>query len=149
MAVGNCEQLLQEMQYVISILDVDVNKYLPYVDMIEKEIALLRAWRKSDNRLLERVKQNEAKRLGSSKHTDDPNETKDSDRKQQTNQEKLATPSKYIPEDDPVGVKVEEQGTIVDCISRVSTGPEEQKASKQITPQSSNWCPEETNSGQF
>ena len=58
MAIGNCEQLLQEMQYVISVLDVDVNKYLPYVDMIEKEIALLRAWRKSDNRLLEHAKQN-------------------------------------------------------------------------------------------
>lgn len=60
MAIGNCEQLLQEMQFVISVVDVDVNKYLPYVDIIEKEVALLRAWRKSDNRLLKPIKEKEA-----------------------------------------------------------------------------------------
>jgi hypothetical protein len=54
-AIGNCEQLLQELQYLISVIDVDLNKFMPYVDLIEKEIALLKAWRKSDNRLRKRV----------------------------------------------------------------------------------------------
>lgn len=41
-AIGNCEQLLQEMQYIISIIPVDAQKYIRYVEMIEKEIALLK-----------------------------------------------------------------------------------------------------------
>lgn len=57
-AIGNCEQLLQEMQYIISILPTDVNKYLPYVSMIDEEIKLLRGWRKSDNRILRKLKGN-------------------------------------------------------------------------------------------
>lgn len=59
MAIGNCEQLIQELQYVISIVKVDANKFLPYVDMIDREVALLRGWRKSDNRLLTKIKENE------------------------------------------------------------------------------------------
>ncbi len=54
-AIGNCEQLLQEMQYIISIIPVDANKYLPYVKMITKEIQLLKGWRKSDNRILKNI----------------------------------------------------------------------------------------------
>lgn len=46
-AIGNCEQLLQEMQYIISIIPVDAQKYIRYVEMIEKEIALLKGWRES------------------------------------------------------------------------------------------------------
>ena len=61
-AIGCCEQLIQEFQYVLTVIDVNVNKYLPYVDMLEKEIALLRAWRKSDNRLLKSVYGLEAER---------------------------------------------------------------------------------------
>lgn len=122
MAIGNCEQLLQEMQFVISILNVDVNKYLPYVDMIEREIALLRAWRKSDNRLLERAKQNEAKRLNTK---EDILSRTDEDI---TNTITTATASRQRSGDDLADVKVEEQGTLVQNDSHVSTGPEEQKA---------------------
>lgn len=50
-AIGNCEQLLQEMQYIISIILVDANKFMPYTKMIAKEIQLLKGWRKSDNRI--------------------------------------------------------------------------------------------------
>lgn len=59
-AIGNCEQLLQEMQYIISVIPVDVNKFMPYTKMIVKEIQLLKGWRKSDNRILKsiRAKQN-------------------------------------------------------------------------------------------
>jgi len=54
-AIGNCEQLLQEMQYIITVLPTDVQKYMKYVDMIEREIALLKGWRKSDNKILKRL----------------------------------------------------------------------------------------------
>ena len=56
-AIGTCEQLLQEMQYIISIIPVDAQKYMRYVDMIEKEIALLKGWRKSDNKILKRIRE--------------------------------------------------------------------------------------------
>ena len=59
-AIGNCEQLLQEMQYIISIIPVDAQKYIQYVEMIEKEIALLKGWRKSDNKILKKIRENEA-----------------------------------------------------------------------------------------
>ena len=55
-AIGNCEQLFQEMQYVIAIIPVDAEKYMRYVDMIEREIGLLKGWRKSDNKILKRIK---------------------------------------------------------------------------------------------
>ena len=54
-AIGNCETLLQEMAYVIAVMPVDANKYMRYVDMIEREIALLKGWRKSDNKLRSRL----------------------------------------------------------------------------------------------
>lgn len=54
-AIGNCETLLQEMAYVIAVMPVDANKYMRYVDMIEREIALLKGWRKSDNKLRNRL----------------------------------------------------------------------------------------------
>ena len=59
-AIGNCEQLLQEMQYIISIIPVDAQKYIRYVETIEKEIALLKGWRKSDNKILKKIRENEA-----------------------------------------------------------------------------------------
>ena len=61
-AIGCCEQILQELQYILTVIDINVNKYLPYVDLIEKEIALLRAWRKSDNRLLKKIYANDLHR---------------------------------------------------------------------------------------
>ena len=56
MAIANCEQLFQEMQYVIAIIPVDAQKYMRYVDMIKREIYLLKGWRKSDNKILKRIK---------------------------------------------------------------------------------------------
>ena len=50
------------MQYIISIIPVDAQKYMRYVDMIEKEIALLKGWRKSDNKILKKIKETEAKK---------------------------------------------------------------------------------------
>lgn len=59
-AIGNCEQLLQELQYVISVVPVNAQKYMPYVDMIQYEVALLRGWRKSDNKLLKKIRAKQA-----------------------------------------------------------------------------------------
>lgn len=60
-AIANCEELYQEMQYIISVLPTNVNKYMRYVDMIEKEIALLKGWRKSDNKILKRIQSKDKK----------------------------------------------------------------------------------------
>ncbi len=60
-AIGDCEDLLQEMQYLISIVPVDAEKYMDYVEMIEKEIALLKGWRKGDNKIAARLRKQEKK----------------------------------------------------------------------------------------
>lgn len=51
-AIGNCQQLLAEMQFVIETLPVDAEKYMRYVEMIDKEINLLKGVRKADNKTL-------------------------------------------------------------------------------------------------
>ena len=57
LAICQCEILLQEFQFVIDVINVDVNKFMPYVELIEKEIALLKGWRKSDNKVLRKLKE--------------------------------------------------------------------------------------------
>lgn len=54
-AIANCEQLLQELQYIMEVLPIDVNKLLRYVDMIQKEIGLLKGWRKANAKILKRM----------------------------------------------------------------------------------------------
>ena len=49
-AIGQCYRLLQELQYTVEILPVDINKYIRFIEGIEKEIRLLRGWRKKDNK---------------------------------------------------------------------------------------------------
>lgn len=56
-AIGNCEKLLQIMQRAMVALPVDVNKFLPYVDMIDKEVALLKGWRKANSKIKKRLGQ--------------------------------------------------------------------------------------------
>lgn len=41
-ALNNCEKLIQLMQRIMAVLPVDVNKLLPYVDRIDREIELLK-----------------------------------------------------------------------------------------------------------
>lgn len=57
LAICQCEILLQEFQFVIDVINVDVNKFMPYVELIEKEIALLKGWRKSDNKVIRKLKE--------------------------------------------------------------------------------------------
>ena len=47
-AIGNCEQILQMLQYMLETLPINADKLSPIVEMIEKETALLKAWRKSN-----------------------------------------------------------------------------------------------------
>jgi hypothetical protein len=61
-AIGNCEQLIQELQFIADVIDVDLNKFMPYVDLIDREVALLKAWRKSDRRLLGQIHESEKER---------------------------------------------------------------------------------------
>lgn len=49
-AVGNCEQLLKELEFMIGVFPVVSKKYMPYVETIEREITLVKAWRKSDHK---------------------------------------------------------------------------------------------------
>lgn len=50
-AISACECLLQEFTLIIDILPIDANKYIKYVDSITEEEKLLKAWRKSCNKL--------------------------------------------------------------------------------------------------
>ncbi len=49
LALGYCENLIQELQYVITTLHVDVEKYEDITNMLKQEQALIKGWRKSDN----------------------------------------------------------------------------------------------------
>lgn len=49
-ALGNCAAIKQELQYIAESLPVDINRYLLIVDEIDKEISMIRNWRKSDNK---------------------------------------------------------------------------------------------------
>ena len=49
-AIAQCNRLKQELQYTIETLEVDINRYTNIAKMIDDEISLIKAWRKSDNR---------------------------------------------------------------------------------------------------
>ena len=50
LAIVQCYRLVQELQYAIETLPVDVNVYLRFAEQIQKEIDLIKGWRKSDNK---------------------------------------------------------------------------------------------------
>lgn len=50
-AIANCFQLLQELQYLMRILPIDANKLMHFTDLVKQETALLKGWRKSDNKI--------------------------------------------------------------------------------------------------
>lgn len=57
-AIANCYNLLQCMQTAGRNLPVDYNRFMPFVDIINEELQLLKAWKKSGNKLLENWKKN-------------------------------------------------------------------------------------------
>ena len=56
-AIGQCNRLLQELQYAIETLPVNIDKYLRFADGIEKQIKLIKGWRKSDNKFNKKFEQ--------------------------------------------------------------------------------------------
>lgn len=50
-AIGLCHTLAQELQYVIETLPVDIDKFLPFGEMIATEISLIKGWRKANNKI--------------------------------------------------------------------------------------------------
>lgn len=54
-AIANCEQLFQELVYLADILPVSMLKVEPYAEVIEREIALLKGWRKSTNAMAKKL----------------------------------------------------------------------------------------------
>lgn len=61
-AISDCEDLIQELQHIMTIIPVDVNKILPYVEKIDYEITLLKGWRKANSKILKRIKNQEEKK---------------------------------------------------------------------------------------
>jgi len=51
-AIAGCYALKQELQYVIMVLPVDMNKFERFAEAIDKQISLYKGVRQSDNRLL-------------------------------------------------------------------------------------------------
>jgi len=48
-AIGWCNVLLNQLQFAVDELPVNVNSYMRLAEMIDRQIALLKKWRKSDN----------------------------------------------------------------------------------------------------
>lgn len=61
-AIGNCFQLKSELQYIITIFNVNVDKYIPYCDDIDYQIVLLKGWRKSNKKFMPTILRNEENR---------------------------------------------------------------------------------------
>ena len=49
-AIYLCYCLYSELHHIISMFKVDLNKMVPILDDIEREVELLRGWRKSNNK---------------------------------------------------------------------------------------------------
>ena len=50
LAIGYCYDLVQELQYAIETLPVDINKYTYFGNKIQTQINLIRGWKKSDRK---------------------------------------------------------------------------------------------------
>lgn len=48
-AICNCYSLYQELQYITACFGTDLNKFIPFLDSVEREVDLLKGWRQSDN----------------------------------------------------------------------------------------------------
>lgn len=61
-AIINCEQILQEILYCEDVIPVKISKFVPYIEKIEFEIALLKGWRKSNSKILQRIEEKQRKK---------------------------------------------------------------------------------------
>ena len=72
-AIAQCYVLKQELNYIIRTLPVDLNKYERFAVEIDKQIALYKGVRQSDNRLLKQ-KPNRSKKKDQSSNETQPTE---------------------------------------------------------------------------
>lgn len=49
-AIADCYNIYQELQYIIAVFKIDINKLIPIIESVEKELALLKSWRKSNKK---------------------------------------------------------------------------------------------------
>lgn len=49
-AIADCEALYKSFDLILDVLPIDADKFMPYAEQIEREIALLKGWRKGDNK---------------------------------------------------------------------------------------------------
>ena len=56
-AIGYYNRLKQELLYVSKCMPskINLNKYMRSIDLIDKEIGLIKLWRKSDNKIKEKL----------------------------------------------------------------------------------------------
>lgn len=54
-AICNCYNLYQELQYIVSLFPTDLNRFIDLLDVIEREVQLLKGWRQSDNKKREQM----------------------------------------------------------------------------------------------
>ena len=54
-ALANCKQLLMELQKVVEIFEVDINKFSQHTKAINREIDLIKRWRQRDNKIKSRL----------------------------------------------------------------------------------------------
>lgn len=54
-AISNCNQLLNLFMLIEDILRIDLNSLEKYIDLLDQEIKLLKAWRRSDNSIYNRL----------------------------------------------------------------------------------------------
>lgn len=58
-AICSCKELLQDMQFIIDILPVDANKYIPFVKSLKEIKKHLKVTRSKDNIYLRNIKSNQ------------------------------------------------------------------------------------------
>lgn len=58
-AICICECILQELNHLADVLPVDANKLIPFIDLTDNEVGLLKRWRKSDNKFLKKIQNKE------------------------------------------------------------------------------------------
>lgn len=56
-AIITVEQILQLLQYMLTTLSINPDKFQPVTELLVKEAALLRGWRKSDNKFIAKFKE--------------------------------------------------------------------------------------------
>lgn len=63
LAITCVERIIQELQYLMKIIpSIQANQLVPFIEMSQREIALLKGWRKSDNKIRNEVAEKIAKK---------------------------------------------------------------------------------------